>query len=104
MAFLKFIAIFFIIFYAVRFLLRLVMPVALRKVTERLMRNAQQSTAGGNAGQYQYTSGDPFSQFKQQAKPKHEGEVRVDYVPVEENKSRKGTETAGEFVDFEEVK
>ncbi len=104
MAFLKFIAIFFIIFYAVRFLLRLVMPFALRKVTERLMRNAQQASTNGRSGPYQYSTNDPFSQFQQRTKPKHEGEVRVEYVPEEDNKSRKGTQTAGEFVDFEEVK
>ncbi|MCY4778203.1 DUF4834 family protein [Sphingobacterium sp. UT-1RO-CII-1] len=101
MGLLKFIAIFFIVFYAVKYLFRLLMPFALRKMTEKLMHKAQQSQ-GGN-GSYQYTTGNPFDQFKQHRGQK-EGELRVDYMPKEDAKTRKGPQTAGEFVEFEEVK
>lgn len=105
---LKIIAIFFLVFYGVKYLFRLLMPYALKKMTERLMQKAQQSQATGGQQQYQYTGGghaNPFDQFKQQQQSrKHDGEIRVDYMPEEEAKSRKGTQTAGEFVDFEEIK
>lgn len=107
MEFLKIIAIFFLVFYGVKYLFRLLMPYALKKMTERLMQKAQQSQATGGQQQYQYNGGgNPFDQFKQQQSHTHKraGEVHVDYVPEEEAKSRKGTQTAGEFVDFEEIK
>lgn len=108
MEFLKIIAIFFLVFYGVKYLFRLLMPYALKKMTERLMQKAQQSQATGGQQQYQYNGGgNPFDQFKQQQgqqSRKHEGELRVDFVPEEDAKARKGTQTAGEFVDFEEIK
>ncbi len=104
MEFLKIIAIFFLVFYGVKYLFRLLMPYALKKMTERLMQKAQQSQATGGQQQYQYKSGgNPFDQFKQQSR-KDEGEIRVDFVPEEDAKARKGTQTAGEFVEFEEIK
>lgn len=82
--------------------MRLIFPYAMRKLAERMMKKAQQS--GG--GTYSYTSGDPFGQqrsYRSQSTNQAEGKVRVDYVPPQEEK-RKGAATAGEFVDFEEVK
>lgn len=104
MELLKIIAIFLIVFYGVKYLFRLLMPFALRKMTERLMQKAQQSQFNGQQGSYQYRYGNPFDQFKQQNRKK-EGEVRVDYIPQDESKSqKKGTQTAGEFIDYEEIK
>lgn len=103
----KFILIFFLVFYGVKFLFRLLMPIALRKLSERLMgKAAQQAQQGAGNGRYQYQQNNPFDQFKQQQDQngRHNGEIRVDYVPTEEAKQRKGTQTAGEFVDFEEIK
>ncbi|MBD1420313.1 DUF4834 family protein [Sphingobacterium chuzhouense] len=106
MELLKILAIFLLVFYGLKYLFRLLMPFALRKMTERLMNKAQQqqSTGGGRRAYYYTTGGNPFDQFKQQTPPKKEGEVRVDYVPQDEAKSKKGTQTAGEFIDFEEIK
>ncbi|NGM64716.1 DUF4834 family protein [Sphingobacterium sp. SGR-19] len=106
MELLKILAIFLLVFYGLKYLFRLLMPFALRKMTERLMNKAQQqqSTGGGRGTYYYTTGGNPFDQFKQQTPPKKEGEVRVDYVPQDDAKSKKGTQTAGEFIDFEEVK
>ncbi|SFS58385.1 DUF4834 family protein [Sphingobacterium wenxiniae] len=107
MELLKIIAIFVIVYYALKYTFRLLMPFALRKMTERIMKKAQQSPYNGQQSyQYQYNGqGDPFAQFRQQKTSAGQGgEVRVDYVPQEESRSRKGTETAGEFVDFEEIK
>lgn len=87
MGLLKILAIFLLVFYGVKFLFRLLMPFALRKLSERVM--------GGN---------NPYEEFKQQGSPKQEGELRVDYIPQEDHKAKKGTETAGEFIDFEEIK
>lgn len=103
MELLKIIAIFFVVFYAVKYLFRLLLPFALRKMGEKLMQKAQQSAYQGKADSSSYTQGSPFDHFKQQA-PKKDGELRVEYVPEEDSKSRKGPQTAGEFVDFEEIK
>ncbi|SMG49696.1 DUF4834 family protein [Sphingobacterium psychroaquaticum] len=102
-AILKFVIILFAVYYGVKYIFRLLMPFALRKMTERLMQKAQQGASQGRPGSYQYTQNNPFDQFKQQGR-KHEGEIKVDYIPEEESKPRKGTQTAGEFVDFEEIK
>lgn len=106
MELLRIFAIFLLVFYGVKYLFRLLMPFALRKMTERLMNKVQQQQSAGEGGRTYYytTGGNPFDQFKQQTPPKKEGEVRVDYVPQDEAKSKKGTQTAGEFVDFEEIK
>ncbi|WP_115169801.1 DUF4834 family protein [Sphingobacterium spiritivorum] len=95
---LKFLLIAFAVYFIVRFLFRLILPFAMRKAAERIMKKAQQS---------QYTTGNgPFGyqQYEQQTRA-DEGRVRVEYAPSKkEEKRRSGTATAGEFVDFEEIK
>ncbi|MBE8713320.1 DUF4834 family protein [Sphingobacterium hungaricum] len=87
-------------YYIFKFAMRLIMPFAMRKMAEKLMQKAQQSQSGQQS--YQYTNSNPFDQFKtQQQKP--DGKIHVDYVPPKEDE-RKGTATAGEFIDFEEIK
>jgi len=98
MGLLKVIAIFLVVFYGLRYLFRLLMPFALRKMAERLVRKAQESPFDGRQGAYRYGS---FG-FGQQSQ-KTEGEIRVDFVPKNRSKTKKGMQTAGEFVDFEEV-
>ena len=82
--------------------MRLILPYAMRKLAERMMKKAQQS--GGRS--YSYTTGAPFGQYSKQRSQSGnhaDNKVRVDYVPPQEEK-RKGAATAGEFVDFEEVR
>src|SRR5690606_21330781 len=88
-------------YYLFKFGVRLFLSFALRKLTERMVKKAQQS----GRTTYTYSTGDPFGQYRQehQSHAQADGKVRVDYVPQSEDK-RKGTATAGEFVDFEEVK
>lgn len=93
-------------YYAFKFGMRLLLPFAMKKITERMMKKAQQSQ-----GSYTYTNGNPFGnqnpfggQYQQrQDNSTSAGNIRVDYVPQKEEQ-RKGAATAGEFVDFEEVK
>lgn len=104
-------ALYFILFviaayYAFKFSMRLLLPYAMKKLTERMIKKAQQGGRGGFT--YTYTSGNPFGpqstykDYNQQNKsPK--GEIEIDYVPPREEK-RKGTSNVGEFIDFEEVK
>lgn len=85
--------------------MRLLLPYAMKKLTERMVKKAQQGRGGFT---YTYTSGSPFGNqnpFEQQNRnsDKTDGKVNVDYVPPIEEK-RKGAATAGEFIDFEEVK
>src|SRR5690606_41937810 len=74
MELLKILAIFLLVFYGLKYLFRLLMPFALRKMTERLMNKAQeQQSAGGGRRTYYYTTGgNPFDQFKQQNPPRSE--------------------------------
>ena len=103
MGLLKILAIFLLVFYGVKFLFRLLMPFALRKMTERLMGKAQQQQSTGGSSYYYRSGGNPYDQFREQRTSGREGEVRVDYIPKEDSRAKKGTETAGEFIDFEEI-
>lgn len=97
-------------YYIFKFSMRLLLPFAMRKLTERMLKKAQQQSQG----QYNYGGGgspfgssNPFGEAQQQQSYKKqgtkEGKVKVDYVPNQESKG-KGAATAGEFIDFEEVK
>ncbi len=87
-------------YYLFKIGVRLLMPFFMRKMAERIMKAGQGQYA--NTGQNQQNYNDPFTQFKQQQRP--DGKVHVDYMPPKQDKPKKGTETAGEFIDFEEVK
>jgi len=100
MGLIKVIAIFLIVFYGLKYLFRLLMPFALRKMAERLVRKAQESPFDGRQGPYRHGS---FGFEQQSQKTDRDGEIRVDFVPKNTSKTKKGMRTAGEFVDFEEV-
>lgn len=86
--------------------MRFLLPFAMKKLTERMIKKAQQGQGQGGYT-YTYGTGSPFGNQnpfgQQQENTKTDGKVKVDYVPHTEEK-RKGTETAGEFIDFEEIK
>lgn len=106
MAFLKFILIAFAVYFVVRFLFRLFLPFAMRKAAEKLMKKAQQQggayNSQGQGGTFYYEFNGQRQEQAKRSQP--EGKVHVDYIPPKEGVERKGTETAGEFVDFEEIK
>lgn len=91
-----------VFYYVFKFSMRLLLPFAIRKLTDRMMKKAQHT-------QYTYGYGQPFGQSNSNNRTSHEssrqtdGKVRVEYMPPQEEK-RKGASTAGEFVEFEEVK
>lgn len=85
--------------------MRLLLPFAMKKLTERMMKKAQEGKGGFT---YTYTSGNPFGpqstyQDNNQRASSSKGDIQVDYVPPKEEK-RKVAPHAGEFIDFEEVK
>ncbi|MEI5985750.1 MULTISPECIES: DUF4834 family protein [Sphingobacterium] len=88
-----------VFYYLFKFGMRLLLPFFMKKVAEKIMngQQGQYANEGPQQGRYQ----DPFSQFKRESR--QDGKVRVEYTP-EKSKKGKGTETAGEFIDFEEVK
>ncbi|MFZ4263339.1 DUF4834 family protein [Sphingobacterium sp. HJSM2_6] len=89
-----------IIYYVFKFGMRLLLPFFMRKLAEKVMNSQQGQYA--NQGPQQNPYADPFSQFQQKnARP--EGKIKVEYMPPKEE-HKKGTATAGEFIDFEEVK
>lgn len=103
-------ALYFILFviaayYALKFSMRLLLPYAMKKLTERMIKRAQQGRGGFT---YTYTSGNPFGQqstyhdYNQQENTS-KGEIEIDYVPPRQEKRKVGA-SAGEFIDFEEVK
>ncbi|ULT27529.1 DUF4834 family protein [Sphingobacterium sp. E70] len=105
MAFLKFILITVAVYFVVRFLFKLFLPFAMRKAAEKLMKKAQEqgehiADRGKVAFYYEFTG--QGQQENKRSQP--EGKIQVDYIPPKETPERKGTETAGEFVDFEEIK
>ena len=80
---LRTILIILIVYYSVRFISRLLVPIVLRMFMKRAQRNFQQQ----------------FGQQKQ--KPQKEGEVSIDSKPKKKSNSTRSS--AGEYVDFEEV-
>lgn len=91
-------------YYAFKFGMRLLLPYAMRKLTERMMSKAQQSHQYNTGGQNPFSGGNPFESFQQSKGTRNpKGKIQVDYMPPKED-ARKGTATAGEFVDFEEIK
>ncbi|WP_104384956.1 DUF4834 family protein [Sphingobacterium sp. HMA12] len=106
MAFLKFILITFAVYFVIRFLFKLLLPFAMRKAAEKLMKKAQEQggaySGQGQSGTFYYEFTGQGQQENKRSQP--EGKIKVDYIPPKETPERKGTETAGEFVDFEEIK
>lgn len=92
MGLLKFLLITIAVLWLVRMVVRLVFPWAMRKMAEKVMGNAQQ--------QY-YRNNNPHQQHTRR-NTKTDGKVHIDYVPPQQPK--KGGKSAGEFVDFEEIK
>lgn len=102
MEFLKIVIFIIAFYYLFKFGLRLLMPFLIKKVTERVFKKAgeqQYGQFGNGRGTFFYGS---FGQ-KPQEEPKSEGKVKVDYIPPKEEQ-KTGAKTAGEFIDFEEVK
>ncbi|SEK71521.1 DUF4834 family protein [Parapedobacter koreensis] len=98
MGLLKFLFIAITVLWLIRMVARLLFPWAMRRMAEKVMGNAQR--------QYQYRN-NPYNtnanggNFQQPRQP--EGEVRIDYMPPQ-NKPKRGAKSAGEFVEFEEIK
>jgi len=94
MGLLKFLLVAIAILWLIRVVARLLFPWAMRKMAQKVMGNAQQR-------QYQYPN-DPYrGAGTQQQRP--DGKIRIDYVPPQD-KAKRGAKTAGEFVEFEEIK
>ena len=81
--FLRFLLITILILYAVRALLRYLIPLFFQS----LVNKAQQSQQG-------------YSSTNQQKSP---GKINIDYIPQEATKS-KVPDTEGDFVEYEEIK
>jgi len=86
MAFIRFLFIAILILYIIRSLVRLVLPMLFQSVVNKAQEHAQQQNQ-----QQQYRAKQP------------DGKVKVDYVP---DKKKKGSisDSAGDFIDYEEVK
>jgi hypothetical protein len=84
MEFIRFLFIAILVLYIIRSLVRLVLPMLFQSVVNKAQEHAQQQH------QQQY-----------QAK-KPDGKVKVDYIP--EKKKSSIPDSAGDFVDYEEVK
>lgn len=100
MGFLKFVFFLVVFFYLFRLLMRFLMPFLLRKMAQRFMKNANESPYSTFQGTFQFDGRQHTDRRQQRQK---NGKVSVDYVPPKEE-TGKGTATAGEFIDFEEVK
>lgn len=81
---LKFLAIFILLYYLFRLIMRYVAPL----LFARFVRKAQENMMG-DQGRTAKT------------KPKKEGEVKVDYVPEKKRTGKK--DNLGDYTDFEEI-
>lgn len=70
--------------WLIRMIARLVLPLLFKKIVSK----AQQSVN---------------NQYRQQAPPRPEGKLSVDFVPPKDKEAR-AADKAGDFIDFEEVK
>ena len=89
-----------VFYYLFKFAARLLMPFFLRKMAEKMMNNGQRGFAG------QTGNSNPFERYQSQTASGNnhsDGKVRVSYMPPKTEKKGRGTEKAGEFIDFEEV-
>lgn len=105
MEFLKVVILIIAFYYLFKFGMGLLMPFLMKKAAERIFKKAQEQQHSGQFGNGQGTFfyGSFNTRQQQQQKTDPNGKVTVDYIPSKEE-PRKGTETAGEFIDFEEVK
>lgn len=99
--FIKFVFIFILSFYIIRMLLRLLLPVALRKMAEKLMKNAKEGSGSFNTFQGGFSYQDA-REHQQNNRRRDQGKVSVDYIPPKESK-KKRNDSAGEVIDFEEI-
>jgi hypothetical protein len=83
MEFIRFLFIAILVLYIIRSLVRLVLPMLFQSVVNKAQEHGQQQ-------QQQYRAKQP------------EGKVKVDYVP--EKKKSSIPDSAGDFIDYEEVK
>ncbi|TJZ61187.1 DUF4834 family protein [Sphingobacterium olei] len=105
MTFLYFILFTILFYYVFKFSMRLIMPFAMRKLAERMMKKAQQSHQYTHGGQNPFGNSNSFGGYQDQSQSrKPDNKVHVDYVPRKEEPKKNGAATAGEFVDFEEIK
>ncbi len=93
MGLLKFLLIAITILWLLRVVARLLFPWAMRKMAQKIMGDATQQqqyhSRNANRDRYQHTQPD--------------GSIRIDYTPPK-NKTKQGAKSAGEFVEFEEIK
>lgn len=68
------------------------LPWALRRFARKMQERA--------FGSFQQAPQNPYNQRTEARKP--EGKINIDYVPPQEKPSP-GAQSAGEFVDFEEI-
>ncbi|HIY76918.1 MAG TPA: DUF4834 family protein [Candidatus Sphingobacterium stercorigallinarum] len=98
MTFIYFLISVVLFYYIFKFGVRLLMPFFFRKLAEKMMNGNSQ----GGFTQNRSRSQNPFERRNAHARP--DGKVHVSYMPPKEKSERKGPQTAGEFIDFEEVK
>ncbi len=96
-------------YYVLKFSMRLLLPFAMKKLTERMIKKAQSGQGGFT---YTFGGGSPFGQSQPfgnpyandaQSRKSSDGQLKVDYVPQKEEKT-KVNPSAGEFIEFEEIK
>ncbi len=94
MGLLKVLVIAIAVLWLVRLTVRLLFPWAMRKLAQKIMGDAQQQYQSRNT---------TFSGANPNERRQPEGKIRIDYMPPQD-KPKNGAKSAGEFVDFEEIK
>jgi hypothetical protein len=102
--FIDFLIVVIVIYYIVKALFRIFVPVlfenAVNKAQQQQQQRQQQYRANDNQQQYRTTNN---QQQYSRANP-GQGKIKVDYVPPKTKKKGSISDSAGDFVDYEEVK
>lgn len=85
LSFLKTLLIIILVYYALKFLFRLLLPYFLRYIAKKATQKMEQSFYGTRTTQTEKTK---------------EGKITIDHPPVKQRKNKK---PVGEYVDYEEI-
>jgi hypothetical protein len=105
--FIDFLIVIIVIYYILKALFRIFVPVlfenAVNKAQQQQQQRQQQYRANDNQQRQYRTNNNQQQQYHTRANP-GQGKIKVDYVPPKTKKKGSISDSAGDFVDYEEVK
>jgi len=100
--FIDFLIIVIVIYYIAKALFRIFVPVIFENAVNKAQQ--QQQYRANNNQQQQYRAADSQQQQHYTRASTSQGKIKVDYVPPKPKKKGSIPDSAGDFIDYEEVK